>query len=150
MAGTRLMHVPYKGGAPAVQATLSGEVAMMFATVISAKPHIKSAKLRALGITSAERSPVAPEIPTIAESGLPGFEVDVWFGLLAPAATPRAIVERLAHELRRALEAPDLRAKFAELAAVPSPTTPDQFAAIIRADIAKWAKIVKESGAKIE
>ncbi len=150
MAGTRLMHVPYKGGAPAVRATLTGEVAMMFATVISAKPHIRSGKLRALGITSAERSPVAPDIPTIAESGLPGFEVDVWFGLLAPAATPRAIVERLAHEVRRALDAPDVRAKFAELSAVPSPTTPDQFAAIIRADIAKWAKVVKESGAKIE
>ena len=150
MAGTRLVHVPYKGGAPAVQATLSAEVAMMFATGISSIPHIKSGKLRALGITSAERSPVAPDIPTIAESGLPGFEVDVWFGLLAPAATPRAIVERLAHEVRRALDAPDVRAKFAELSAVPSPTTPDQFAAIIRADIAKWAKVVKESGAKIE
>ena len=150
MAATRLMHVPYKGGAPAVRATLTGEVSMMFATVISAKPHIRSGKLRALGITSAERSPVAPDIPTIAESGLPGFEVDVWFGLLAPAATPRAIVERLAHEVRRALDAPEIRAKFAELSAVPSPTTPDQFAAIIRADIAKWAKVVKESGAKIE
>ncbi len=150
MAGTRLMHVPYKGGAPAVQATLTGEVAMMFATVISAKPYIRSGRLRALGITTAERSPVAPDIPTIAESGLPGFEVDVWFGLLAPASTPRAIVERLAHEVRRALDAPDIRAKFAELSAVPSPTTPDQFAAIIHADIAKWAKVVKESGAKIE
>ena len=150
MAGTRVTHVPYEGGAPAVQATLTGEVAMMFATVISANPHIKSGKLRALGITSATRSPVAPDIPTIAESGLPGFEVDVWFGLLAPAATPRAIVERLAHEVRRALDAPDLRAKFADLSAVPSPTTPEQFAAMIRADIAKWAKIVKESGARVE
>jgi len=150
MAATRLMHVPYKGGAPAVRATLTGEVSMMFATVISAKPHIRSGKLRALGITSAERSPVAPDIPTIAESGLPGFEVDVWFGLLAPAATPRAIVERLAQEVRRALDAPDLKARFAQLAAVPNPTTPDQFAAIIRADIAKWAKVVKESGAKVQ
>jgi len=150
MAGTRFLHVPYKGGAPAVRATITGEVAMMFATVISAKPHIKSGQLRALGITTAKRSAVAPDIPTIAESGLPGFEVDVWFGLLAPAATPRAIVERLAHEVRRALDAPEIRAKFADLSAVPSPTTPDQFAAMIHTDIAKWAKVVKESGAKID
>lgn len=150
MAGTRMVHVPYKGGAPAVQAALTGEVTIMFATSLEAIRHIKSGKVRALGITSSKRSPVAPDIPTVAESGLPGFEVDAWFGLLAPAATPRAIVERLSREIAWVVDVPEIRAKFADLAVVPMATTPDQFAAIIRADIAKWAKVIKESGAKAE
>lgn len=150
MAGTRMVHVPYKGGAPAVQAALTGEVTIMFATSLEAIRHIKSGKVRALGITSSKRSPVAPDIPTVSESGLSGFEVDAWFGLLAPAATPRAIVERLSREVAWVVDVPEIRAKFADLAVVPMATTPDQFAAIIRADIAKWAKVIKESGAKAE
>jgi tripartite-type tricarboxylate transporter receptor subunit TctC len=150
LAGTKFQHVPYKGGAPAVTASMAGEVSFMFATALEATPHIKSGKLRALGISTAQRSPVAPEIPTLAEAGLPGFEVLVWFGLLAPAGTPQAIVERLSREIGRATNDAGVRAKLAELSTLPHPTTPEEFTSMIRIDIAKWAKVVREAGVKAE
>jgi tripartite-type tricarboxylate transporter receptor subunit TctC len=150
MAGTKFNHVPYKGGAPALQDTVAGLVTFMFATGIEATPHVKSGKLRALAVSSAQRSPVAPELPTIMESGLPGFEVEAWFGLLAPAGTPVAIINRLNREIIRALNDPDTRDRLLALSAVPAPTTPAEFAAVIDADIARWAKVVKESGAKVD
>ncbi len=143
-AGTKFVHVPYKGGAPALTGTVQGDVSMMFATSLEATPHLRSGKLRAMGISSAQRSPVAPDIPTLAEAGLPGFEVSVWFGLLAPAGTSRAIVERLNAEIGKVLADASVRARLADLAAVPMHTSADEFAAMVRADIAKWAKVVRD------
>jgi len=149
-AGTKFVHVPYKGGAPALTGTVQGDVSLMFATSLEATPHLRSGKLRAMGISSAKRSPVAPEIPTLAEAGLPGFEVSVWFGLLAPAGTPRAIVEKLNAEIGKVLADATVRARLADLAAVPMHTSSDEFAGMIRADIAKWAKVVRDTGVKAE
>ncbi|MSP96195.1 MAG: tripartite tricarboxylate transporter substrate binding protein [Betaproteobacteria bacterium] len=149
-AGTKFVHVPYKGGAPALTGTIQGDVSLMFATSLEATPHLRSGKLRAMGISSAQRSPVAPDIPTLAEAGLPGFEVSVWFGLLAPAGTPRAIVERLNAEIGKVLIDPIVKARLADLAAVPMHTSPEEFSAMVRADIAKWAKVVRDTGIKAE
>lgn len=150
VAVTKFVHIPYKGGAPAVTATIAGEVSFMFATALEATPHVRSEKLRALGISTAQRSAVAPEIPTLAEAGLPGFEVSVWFGLLAPAGTPRTVVERLNREIGRAVGDSNVRAKLAELSTVPMHTSPEAFAEMIRADIAKWGKVVREANVKAE
>lgn len=150
LAGTKFAHIPYKGGAPALIGVMQGEVSMMFATSLEATPHLRSGRLRAMGISSARRSSVAPEIPTLAEAGLPGFEVSVWFGLLAPAGTPPAVVDRLNREIGRVLDDAEVKARLAELAAVPQHTTSDEFARMIRADIAKWAKIVRDTGVKAE
>jgi len=149
-AGTKFVHVPYKGGAPALTGTVQGDVSLMFATSLEATPHLRSGKLRAMGISSAKRSPVAPEIPTLAEAGLPGFEVSVWFGLLAPAGTPRPIVEKLNAEIGKVLADATVRARLADLAAVPMHTSSDEFAGMIRADIAKWATVVRDTGVKAE
>jgi tripartite-type tricarboxylate transporter receptor subunit TctC len=149
-AGTKFVHVPYKGGAPALTGTMQGDVSLMFATSLEATPHVRSGKLRAMGISSAQRSPVTPDIPTLAEAGLPGFEVSVWFGLLGPAGMPRAIVDRLNTEIRKVLADATVRTRLADLAAVPMHTTPDEFASMIRADIAKWAKVVRDTGVKAE
>jgi tripartite-type tricarboxylate transporter receptor subunit TctC len=149
-AGTKFVHVPYKGGAPALTGTMQGDVSLMFATSLEATPHVRSGKLRAMGISSAQRSPVAPDIPTLAEAGLPGFEVSVWFGLLGPAGMPRAIVDRLNAEIGNVLSDATVRARLADLSAVPMHTTPDEFASMIRADIAKWARVVRDTGVKAE
>jgi tripartite-type tricarboxylate transporter receptor subunit TctC len=149
-AGTKFVHVPYKGGAPALTGTMQGDVSLMFATSLEATPHVRSGKLRAMGISSAQRSPVTPDIPTLAEAGLPGFEVSVWFGLLGPAGMPRPIVDRLNTEIRKVLADATVRTRLADLAAVPMHTTPDEFASMIRADIAKWAKVVRDTGVKAE
>ena len=149
-AGTRFVHVPYKGGAPALAGTIQGEVSMIFATALEATPHLRSGKLRAMGISTPQRSPVAPDIPTLAEAGLPGLEVSVWFGLLAPAGTPRPIVDRLNLEIGRALGDATLKARLADLATVPMHTTPEVFSSMIRADIAKWGKVVRDAGIKAE
>lgn len=149
-AGTKFLHVPYKGGAPALTGTMQGDVAMMFATSLEATPHLRSGKLRAMGISSAQRSPVAPDIPTLAEAGLPGFEVSVWFGLLGPAGMPRPVVDRLNSEIGKVLADAGVRARLADLSAVPTHTAPDEFGAMIRADIAKWAKVVRDTGIKAE
>jgi len=138
--------VPYKGNAPAVSAVLSGEVSLVFGNIAQSAPQVRVGRLRALGVASLQRSPVVPEVPTIAESGLPGFEAGAWYGLLAPAATPRAIIERLNSEVARILRLPEvaqrLRGEAFELPA----DTPDQFAAVIRAELAKWTPIVRDAG----
>lgn len=142
--------VPYRGNAPAVAAVLSGEVSVVFGGIAQSLPQVKAERLRALGVASTRRSAVMPDVPTIAESGLPGFEASGWYGLLAPGATPRVIVERINTEVVRILRLPDVVQRLqAEAFEVPA-ETPDQFAAVILAELAKWAPIVKETGIRPE
>ena len=144
------LHVPYKGNAPAFTDVIGGQVSLIFPTMPSAMPFIKSGRLRPIAVTSANRSPAAPDIPTIAESGLPGYEATSWYGILAPARTPREIVARLHEVLVSVIGAPDMKDKLAAQGLDPVGNTPQQFAAVIKSEIAKWAKVVKASGAKPE
>ena len=150
MTGVNILHVPYKGSGPALIGLLSGEVSVMFDNLTSSMGHIKSGRLRAIAITTATRYPGLPDLPTVAESGVPGYEASAWFGVVVPAGTSREIIMRLNTELNRALSLPDLRERFAEQGAIPAPGTPEDFGAWIRAEITKWAKVVKASGAKVE
>ena len=150
MAGLKMNNVPYKSGAPAAVALISGQVEVGLMSVSAAMPHVKSGKLRGMGVTSAQRSALAPELPTIGEGGVPGYEFNTWHGLLAPAGTPREIIARLHDESVKLLALPDVqeRLRFADSVSIGS--TPEQFAAYIRSEIAKWAKVVAESGAAVE
>ena len=150
MAGVKIVHVPYKGSAPAVTDLLGGHVPMMFDNMPSALPHVKAGKLRALGVSTAKRSATAPDVPTVAESGLPGFDVTVWFAVLAPAATPREIIERANRILVKALQASDVRERLASQGAEPVGNTPEQVTAQMKTDLAKWAKVIKAADIKIE
>jgi tripartite-type tricarboxylate transporter receptor subunit TctC len=150
MAGVKIVHVPYKGSAPAVTDLLGGHVPMMFDNMPSALPHVKAGKLRPLGVSTIKRSSTAPEVPTVAESGLPGFDVTVWFAVLAPAATPRDIVDRLHRILVKGLQAADVRERLATQGAEPVGNTPEQFTAQMKTDLAKWAKVVKAANIKLD
>jgi len=148
-AGIDVVVVPYKGNAPAVTATMSGEVSLIFGGIAQASRLVEAGRLRAIAVSGARRSPALPNVPTVAESGLTGFEAGSWYGLLAPAATPRTIVERLNREVLRVLKLPDVRERLlAEAFEIPL-DTPEEFAAHIRADVPKWAKVVKEAGIKV-
>ena len=149
-AGIQLQHIPYKGAAPAMTDLLGGQVPMMFDVISTALAHVRSGRLKAIAVTSAKRTTVMPEVPTVAESGIPGFEAISWFGLYAPAATPKDTVNRLNAEFNRVLQLPDVREKLAAQGAEPIAMTPEQFAAYLRAEIAKWSKAIKDSGAKAE
>ena len=140
--------VPYKGNAPAVSAVISGEVSLVFGGIAQSAPQVKAGRLRALGVASLQRSPVMPEVPTVTESGLPGFEASAWYGLLAPGATPRAIVERLNGEVVRIVQSAEVAKRLRGEAFELPMDTPEQFAAVIRAEIAKWAPIVKDGGVR--
>jgi tripartite-type tricarboxylate transporter receptor subunit TctC len=148
--GLQMTHVPYKGSAPAIQDLLGGQVQLMFDNLPSALPQIKAGKLRALGVTSATRAAALPDVPTIAESGLPGFEASSWFGLLAPAGTPADVVARLDAEVAKWLASPEAKEKLLAQGAIAGGGTPEDFAKHIAAETAKWAKVVKESGAKVD
>jgi tripartite-type tricarboxylate transporter receptor subunit TctC len=149
-AGLDITHVPYKG-AVALNDLLAGEsVHLMFATIPSVINHVRGGKLRALAVTSSQRSAAAPELPTIAESGFPGFEASSWFGLVGPAGLPREIALKIAGETARALKQPELREKFIQQGADPVGSTPEEFAAYMRAETAKWAKVVRAVGAKVD
>jgi len=151
MAGVKMVHIPYKGAAPATADLLGGQVQLMFDNLASALPNVKAGKLRALAVTTLARSPAIPELPTIAESGLPGFDLTTWFGLLVPAGTPPEIVARLNAEIVRALDAKDMRERLEKMGAEPlSNNTPERFAAFIRSEAAKYARVVKDSGAKVD
>jgi len=150
MTGIDMTHIPYKGRATAIPDLLGGRVTMMFDNMPSSLPLVKEGKLRALGVTSLKRSPAAPEIPTLAEQGLPGFEAVSWFALFAPAGTPRPLIDRLQGEVKKILAAPDVAGKLAEAGLDAVGSTPDELAAYQRAEIAKWAKVVRDSGAKVE
>jgi len=153
MARISIVHIPYAGAAPAQLGLLAGQTELMFDNLASAAPQIRAGKLRAFAVTTAKRSPVFPELPTMSEAGgkaLAGFDVSTWFGLFAPAATPPAIVERLNDEFRRALGSSEMREHLARMGAEPAPTTPAEFAAFVRAELAKYERIVKFSGARVD
>ena len=148
VAGLDIRHIPYKGGPLAIPDLIAGRVTMMFSPIPTALPAVHGEKLRALAVTSLRRSSAAPELPTIAESGYPGFEVTNWYGLLAPARTPSAIIRKLHLETVKALALPDLRGKLTDLGMEVIGNSPDEFAAVIKSEIPKWAKVIKESGIK--
>ena len=150
MAGVDMTHVPYKGSSPALTDLIGGQVQIMFDNLPSALPQIKAGKLRAIAVTSLKRAPVLPDIPTISESGLPGFEASSWFGVLAPAGTPAAIVARINAEVNKWLQSADAREKLLGQGAEAAGGSPEQFASHIRAESEKWAKVVKASGAKVD
>ncbi len=148
--GTDAVHVPFKGGAPATQALLAGDTQFMFDNLANAMAQVKAGKLRALAVTTASRSPLAPDLPTMAEAGLPGFDISTWYGFFAPAGTPPAVVAKWSADVAKVLNAPDVRAKFVADGAEPTPNSPEQFAQFIAREQAKYARIVKASGAKVD
>jgi tripartite-type tricarboxylate transporter receptor subunit TctC len=150
MGGIEMLHVPYKGDTPALVDLVGGQVSLMFGTAVSFLPYVKSGRLNALAVTNPKRSQIVPDVPTVAESGLPGFEALQWFGIFAPAGTSKDIVTRLNGEIVKTLRLPDVRERLSSLGADVVGNTPEQFAAFQKADTAKWAKIVKQSGAKID
>ena len=150
MARVYITHIPYRGSAPALTDTLSGQVPLMFDLIPSSLQHVRAGKVRALGVTSAQRSSLLPEVPTLSESGLSGYEVTSWFGLLAPARTPPEVIARLNVEVVRILRSPDVQERLSGQGAEPMPSTPDQFARVISSDLAKWAKLVREIGLQPE
>ena len=150
MAGVKMSHVPYKGSAPALTDVMGGQVDLMFDTMLSAMPHVKGGKLKALGVTSAQRSAAAPDLPTVAESGLPGYEAIAWNGLLAPAGTPKEVIARLNTELKAVLESPDIRQRFDAQGFAAAWSTPAAYGSFLQSEVDKWAKVVKTSGAKID
>ncbi len=150
MTGTEILHVPYKGSSPALTDLLGGQVMMMFDNLPSAMQHIRGGKLRALAVTAAKRSPELPDVPTVAEAGVKGFEATSWFGLFAPAGTPPQVVSKLNAAIVKALGSAEVKKKLSEQGAEPHPEKPEQFAAFIRAESAKWTKVVRDSGATAE
>jgi len=150
MAGIDLIHVPYKGNGPAYTDLISGQVPVMFPNVSTGMQYVKAGRVRALAVTSITRTRIAPEIPTIDESGVPGYELNSWYGMLTTAGTPPATVSRLQFEIAKALQLPDVREKLISQGMEPTANTPVEFAAMITAEIAKWAKVAKLSGLKAE
>jgi len=150
MAGVKMQHIPYKGRAEAIPDLMGGRIQMIFDNMPSALPLVQEGKIKAIAVTSAQRSPAAPNVPTIAESGLPGFEATSWFALLGAPGIPREVQLRINAETLKAMALPDVKDKLAKLGLDPNPGTPEALATLIQAETAKWAKVVRESGAKIE
>jgi tripartite-type tricarboxylate transporter receptor subunit TctC len=150
LAGIKLNHVPYKGSGPAQQDLMSGIIKVSFVGTPIAIPHMKSGRLKALGVSTAKRSPEMPDVPTIAEAGVPGYEAIVWIGMLAPAGTPREIVAKLNGEIGKLVRADEVRKLLAPTGMEPDPDTPEQFGAYVKADYDKWGKVVRESGATVQ
>jgi tripartite-type tricarboxylate transporter receptor subunit TctC len=150
MTGVQMTHVPYKGSAPALQDLIAGQVQLMFDNLPPSLPQIRAGKLRALAVTSATRAPALPDVPTVAESGLPGFEASSWFGLLAPAGTPQPLIAKLNSAVSAWLATPEAKEKMTSIGANSAGGSPEDFAKHIAAETAKWSKVVKESGAKVD
>jgi tripartite-type tricarboxylate transporter receptor subunit TctC len=150
MAGVDMVHVPYKGTGPALTDLVGGQVSFMSVEILAAMPMVSAGKLHALGVATAQRNPSAPNLPTVAEAGLPGFEVTSWYGVLAPAGTPREISGRLATEIAKAVASNDFRERLTALGATPVGNTPDEFGTFMRRESAKWEKAVKASGARLD
>ena len=150
MAKVKFVHVPYKGGGPALADLIGGHVQLLFPNIASGLPHVRSGKLRGVAVCSLKRSRAAPEFPTVSESGLPGFELNEWNALFAPAGTPPEIIARLNTELNKALRAPDIQERLFKMGAQPEPSTPRELDDYVRKELAKWAKVVKDVGIKVE
>jgi tripartite-type tricarboxylate transporter receptor subunit TctC len=150
MAGIDMVYVPYKGGAPATAATVAGDAQVTFANYSDALPQIRAGKLRALGITSEKRFPQSPEVPTIAEAGIPGYVVDSWNGLFAPAGTPTEIVNRISAAVQQGFRDPALRKRMEDIGATPVGGTPEQFRALVQSETRKWSNFIKETGIKVD
>lgn len=150
MGKAYILHIPYRGSGPALLAVLGGETQLAIADITTAAAQIKSGKVKALGVLSRERSALAPDIPTLNESGLPGFDSAGWFGILAPAATPPAVVQRLNAEITAVLRSAEVRERFAAAGLEPLPSTPEAMATLMKTETVKWAKVIKESGASID
>jgi tripartite-type tricarboxylate transporter receptor subunit TctC len=148
--GSDMQHIPYKGSGPAVTDLIGGQVDLMFDSLPSSMPHIKSGRIIAIAVTTRKRSGALPDVPTVAESGVPGFDVSTWYGIWAPASTPSAIVHRISADLAAVVRTPEVRARLADLGAEPVGSTPEEFTAYNRTELTKWAKIVKDSGAKVD
>jgi tripartite-type tricarboxylate transporter receptor subunit TctC len=149
-AGIRFTHVPYKGAGPAISDVVAGQVPLTFTSMATAAPHVKSGRLRVLGVTSAQRLLQFPEVPTFEEAGIPGMTLEHWWGVMAPARTPRPVIDKLHDEIVRALQSEEVRGRFAALAVEPRSTTPEQFRALLESDLARWAKVVRDAGIKPE
>jgi tripartite-type tricarboxylate transporter receptor subunit TctC len=150
MTGVEMQHVPYRGSPPALADVVGGQVTMTFDNITTAWPLVKGGKLRALAVTTAKRSPIAPDVPTLAESGLAGYEIGSWQGVFAPAGVPPEIVKRFNAEIVRIINAPDVRQKLVDMGAEPAPNTPEEFAVMVKAEVAKWADVVGKSGATVD
>jgi tripartite-type tricarboxylate transporter receptor subunit TctC len=150
MTGTQITHVPYKGSAPALVDLIGGHVMMIFDNTPNVLPHVKGGKVKAIAVTSAKRSELAPEVPTVIESGVPGYEVNVWFGVVIPASTPRDIVTKLNGEINKIIAMPDVRQRFTNGGVTPVGGTAEQFTEHLRNEVAKWGKVVKATGARVE
>ncbi|MEQ1773580.1 MAG: tripartite tricarboxylate transporter substrate binding protein [Burkholderiales bacterium] len=150
MTGTKITHVPYKGSAPALVDLMGGHVMMIFDNTPNVLPHVKGGKVKAIAVTSTKRSELAPEVPTVIESGVPGYEVSVWFGMVAPANTPRDVVTKLNAEINKVIAMSDVRQRFTNGGVTPIGGTPEQFTEHIRNEVAKWGKVVKATGARVE
>ena len=150
MAGVQLVHVPYRGSGPAMIGLLAGDAPVMFLPAINAGPHIAAGKLRALAVTSRERLAAFPDVPTVAESGLPGYESSQWYGLLAPAGTPREIGDFLTGQIMRIMRAPEMKARMTHDGLVAIGSTREEFAAHIRSELEKWARVIRASGASVD
>ncbi len=150
MTGTSLVHIPYKGLSPALTELLSGEVQLMFSSAVSMLPQVKAGKLRAIAMTGARRSPAIPDIPTVAEAGIPGYETGSWYGIVAPAGTPRPAIDRLSREVIAIVHAPDITKRLEDEAIIPVGSTPEEFTTHIRNELARWAKVIKQSGIQLD
>ena len=150
MTGTFMTHIPYKGSAPVVAGLLGGEVDVMFDNLPNVINQVKAGRMKALAVSGPKRSPLSPETPTVIEAGVPGFEVTVWFGLLAPAGTPRDVIQRLNTESTRIINSPEVTDKFVKQGVEPKPGTPEQFGDLIKSEVPRWAKVIKEAGIKSE
>ena len=150
MTGTDMLHVPYKGGAPASLAVVTGEVSLLFASIATALPQVKSGRVRVLAVTGAQRAGALPDVPTVSEAGIPGYEMNTWYGVLAPAATPPDIVNKLGTEIVRIVKLPPVRERLGHEGLDPAGTLPQEFAAYIKAEVAKWAKVARTAGIKID
>ncbi|MCX7138167.1 MAG: tripartite tricarboxylate transporter substrate binding protein [Proteobacteria bacterium] len=150
VTGVNLVHIPYKGAPPALNELIAGQVQVMFGTILASAPHIRSGRVRAIAITGPQRSTALPEVMTFSEAGLPTYDASSWNGVLVPAGTPRAVVDRLNAEIVRILKSPNVLERLAQDGALPAPTTPEEFAAFMKAEIAKWAKVVQAANIRID